>query len=360
MPPRLSRPPDHDEILGHLILTREGARPRALGRQVASGALVRIRPGCHLDADFLMSQPASWQRAEVIMVARILASSRAWSDSVAIGSSAALLHGLPRVWSYPDVHLEIPRATGHGQRPRVLPAVEVAGRLIAPPCRVHLHHAGHVRHMLAVDVRGTRVLAMEDAVLSTLLLDASEAGFVTACEGLRRMSGFTRRALDRSRLREARARQRLCDRLDALPARTRNRERARRLLERADAACDSVAEERLLFLLQSAGVQGLRTQHLVAHPTGKFYLDIGIPGLLLDIEFDGTAKYGNNPEIEQMVLDEQHQRAEALEAMGWVIVRFRWRELSDPAAVLHKIRAALRERGADLTIDPARALLAGV
>jgi very-short-patch-repair endonuclease len=358
MPASPRRTPDHSEVLDHLLL---GDAPRgrtSLAGRVEAGELVRIRRGCHVDADYLMAFPESWQRAEVVMVARIVGCARAWPRSTVVAGSSALLNGLPRARPYQDVHLVAPPSSCRGSRIRHLQAVEVRGRRIAPPGRLVIHPGGIEMGLAATVVDGVRALDVTGSVVSVVVRSPDEEGFVTACEGLRRLSRFDRRTPELSRLREATVRGLLLDRLDALPTGTRNLRRARWVVRRADAACDSVAEERLLHILRSAGVRGLRTQYLVVHPSGRYYLDIGIPGLLLDIEFDGARKYVEYSESVERALFEQRVRQHELEQLGWIVVRFAWPDLDSPVGVVRTIRGALRRHGRDLDIDPAMSFAA--
>ncbi len=48
----------------------------------------------------------------------------------------------------------------------------------------------------------------------------------------------------------------------------------------------------------------------------------------------------------------QALRQDELERKGWIVVRFTWRELDDPAHVVAKIRHALRRTGRSLVVDP--------
>ncbi len=59
-------------------------------------------------------------------------------------------------------------------------------------------------------------------------------------------------------------------------------------------------------------------------------------------EADGLGKYGTDPVAVRRALVEERARHQALEASGWIIVRWTWDELArDSTAVTARIRAAL-------------------
>lgn len=62
-------------------------------------------------------------------------------------------------------------------------------------------------------------------------------------------------------------------------------------------------------------------------------------------EADGLGKYGTDPVSVRRALAEERARHQALEAAGWIVVRWTWDELArDPASVIARIRAALQHR----------------
>lgn len=72
---------------------------------------------------------------------------------------------------------------------------------------------------------------------------------------------------------------------------------------------------------------------------GRLYrLDFALRQHRVAIEFDGEVKY-TGPEV----MEAQLRREEDLRSAGWVIVRFVWADLEDPAAVSERIRAAVVE-----------------
>lgn len=207
--------------------------------------------------------------------------------------------------------------------------------------------ASSTRRRLSTDYftpHGVSVMDMESAVVSAALLNPDRLGFVAACEGLRVLSRFSRRHMDASHAREERVRQALLDTLAQTSPGSRNRRKAEWLLQHADGACESVAEQLLLFILRRGNVSGLRTQHQVAHALGNSSLDIAIPQRMLCLEFDGRIKY-RGPDWDSVRFDEA-LREQALRELGWIIIRFAWRDLSRPESVLARVRGAMSSRAA--------------
>lgn len=52
-----------------------------------------------------------------------------------------------------------------------------------------------------------------------------------------------------------------------------------------------------------------------------------------------------------IVFAEQNLRELTLYQMGWIVVRLEWRDLSVPSLVLHKIASALERMGRELQFD---------
>lgn len=330
----------HEEMLRHFRFSADVRSRTTLSRQAARGELAQIRRGCYVESEYLRSRDTTWEVAEVVMLARIVASARACPGSVAVGTSAALLHALSRFEPSDSVTLARSGRT-HAPRRSILPAVVVGDDRFAPQGNLVVHHLSPVVIGTPEKILETQTASLDGTILSTALLSGRESGFVVACGGLARAGAFSRTEMDQSRLNERRVRSRLLRTLDQLPRRSRGISTAKWLLGAADAACESVGEQRLLYILRCAEVRGMKTQHLVAHRKGKYYLDMALPELMLGIEFDGQAKYGRTAEERLEAKSRELQREANLRAMGWEIVRFRWRDLDEPRNVLERVRMKL-------------------
>ncbi|MEY3733455.1 MAG: hypothetical protein RL347_814 [Actinomycetota bacterium] len=85
-------------------------------------------------------------------------------------------------------------------------------------------------------------------------------------------------------------------------------------------------------------------QQVVTGADGTDYrVDFCWPELKIIGEADGLEKYGNTPEQVRDAKRREHDRQRALEAAGWIIIRWSWDELArDPYAVIRRIMSALR------------------
>lgn len=340
----------NQQTVANLVVASKCASRHRLSVRIRRGELVRIHHGYYLETAYLMSLKHPWEQAEAVAVARIVACSQTRRNGVIIGLASAVLHGLAYFGSLDRIDIAFAPRKG-SLRHVDLEEVWVNGRRIAPPGRLVIHRSKYVNRCCTI--HGVRVLELDQAIISTALLNPVEVGFVTMCEGMARLSNYSRHTMDVSRIETEQVRKMLGECLDStevLPGKCR---RARWVISHADSACESVAEERLLCILRRSGVQGTQTQYLVGHPSGKYYLDIGIPELLLAIEVDGMVKYRDRNALGQVLFDEQ-QRELNLRRMGWCVVRFRWHELDDPDQVVRKISEEVQYFGRELRIDPNR------
>lgn len=111
-----------------------------------------------------------------------------------------------------------------------------------------------------------------------------------------------------------------------------------RIVALSDAKCESVGETRTRVLLLDLGLAP-RSQVVIHDHADHF---VGRVDFLIDdrivIEFDGAIKYEGDDRDE--VLEQQEARERRLTALGYVVVRLDWLDLSNPAVVLAKILAA--------------------
>ena len=92
------------------------------------------------------------------------------------------------------------------------------------------------------------------------------------------------------------------------------------------------------------GVPAPLIQWMVTGADGVDYrVDFCWPDLKVIGEADGLAKYGDTPAEVREAKRREHSRQRALEAAGWIVIRWTWDELArDPYAVMRRIMAALR------------------
>ena len=335
--------PTAEEVRSHMRFSSE-ERVLNLSGRVRSGELVVVRRGAHLEGDYLGQFTLRWEFSEVVGLARAIAVLHdGWA--AATGVTAAMLHGIPRLREGGDVHVWSPQRSG-GQNP-VLPPVVLPGTASVGPCRV-VRHGGGSGDVAPVEREGIRVLPLDVVVLSCCSTMPAPEAFVVACGALRSMSGYDKHRDVGGRLAEEAVRAGMLERISDLPSRARCRQVAREIVTAADAGCESVAEALLLWILRSHGVDAVVTQHRVTDGRHVFFIDLCIPGLMLAIEFDGRAKYGDDRNSVLDSFDHRDDRQKVLERMGYTVVRFRWNELADPEAVIAEIRTRLAHAGRDL------------
>jgi len=117
--------------------------------------------------------------------------------------------------------------------------------------------------------------------------------------------------------------------------------RARLVLAAADARSESPGESTLRWITLDPTLPRFVPQVEVVTRAGLFRVDLGNPKLKIALEFDGAIKYSGRFGPATRVLEEQARRQAALEAEGWIVVRFTWEDLADPGAVVARIQRAV-------------------
>lgn len=337
--------PSLQDVQSHLWLNRDKRLARVAVR-VASGQWVRVRVGAYLELPYLRDFEQSWHVHDAVNLARIAAVARSSPSAVMVGQSAALVHGLPRLRSVGHVHLGLPFRPGGGATalPAVLghPAVPVASSKI-----VRHRFPGLARN--SSWVAGVNVADLQMTAVTSCWIDTPEEAFVLVCAVLKRLSNFSKQRQEQCRAREEHHRQALI-RLAGAPGRGRSAAiRAIRLISLADAGCESIAEARLLWILRSHGLDRVSTQHKVVCEGQTFFIDIAIAGVKVALEFDGRIKYTGDAREQLGTFEQQQRRHQMLERAGWIVIRFMWEDLANPAAVIETIRQRLAHAGRSLT-----------
>lgn len=240
------------------------------------------------------------------------------TPAVVSHASAAALHGLP-LWRLPLDHVEItrepPARTDTGSRLRShaarLPAAErgsLDGIPLTSPARTVID--------LARSLPFAPALVVADAALFAKKVTAEQLS-----ESLERSAGRP------------------------------GARRARRVVAAADARSESVGESRSRALMIEYGIPLPDLQVEVRAPDRTLIgrTDFAWRKYRLLGEFDGRVKYGRLLRPGQDPGDavwEEKQREDALRAEGWGVVRWIWRELDPPAALVARIRRQLSARTA--------------
>jgi very-short-patch-repair endonuclease len=118
--------------------------------------------------------------------------------------------------------------------------------------------------------------------------------------------------------------------------------RARAVIAVADGAAESAGESLLRWELLDAGLPVPVLQAPVDTRLGRRWVDLAWPEARVAVEFDGRAKYGDDPSRAADALVAEKRRQDAIEEEGWRVLRVDWRDLSHPEAVTGRIARAWR------------------
>lgn len=319
-------------------------RARRLPEDTRSG-LLRIHPGVHLPRETITSLNSPWDQRNAITLARIIAAVHAKKGSQPFARSAAMLSGWSALDEDPTIHLRI--RTGGSTAAINFPELTIGGRFIAPATRTVQH-----RSRSLAPAKPTFTIPDRDEsiqiLLQCLLTSPGEEAFAFACQGLQSLLGGRPGRDFGWRRRESAVKEEVLRAIDALPVGTRHKRSARWIIEHASAGCESIGEIKLLWILQAAGVKGIVTQVEVSDAYIRYYIDLGIPGLKIAIEFDGRGKYGVSAQAQLDAIAEQEARQRELEIRGWIFLRFTWADLSKPQTIIDRVEALIRSRGGSM------------
>lgn len=303
---------------------------RGLSRAYTKGHLVRVRKGVYYSKPAWLELKA-WERYAVT-VAAVAAS----DPSVTFCYLTAL-----RVWELPlprvpdHVHMITPSPHKAGTLPPTTRAAKDPKTGLTGLERVRGY--GLCRHhweAAIVRVRGVGVTSLVQTVLDCVVrLELPEAvAVVDAVLGSRRRKG---EGLTRADLAQA----------SAGLASAAKRRRVLEVLALADEAAESVGESRSRALIHILGLPAPVLQHSFDDPDGFiartdfFWPEYGIIG-----EFDGDAKYLDDELLgsrstRQAILAEK-KREDRLRALGYTVVRWDWKAVTDPEVLRRKLEAA--------------------
>lgn len=299
-----------DEILPTATLLSSGYSSDEIARLVRGGQLVRVRRGAYARPDDDHRTPEERHR-------RLLTATRPQlrSDGVISHVSAAILHGLP-VWesALGSVHLTRTR-TGGGKRRRL---VEVHTSSLAASDVVTLDGVAVTSLARTVADLG-RCLPFEQAVA---------AGDQALRQGLQ--AGDLQQVLVRAR---------------GWPGVSQ----ARRMAGFLDAASESAGESVSRVRIQEAQLPAPALQFDVLGLHGEL---VGRSDFCWEEqrtlgEFDGKIKYGRllapGQTVEEVVYREK-LRQDALNDLGWTVVRWVWADLYRRGVIADRLRRAFVRR----------------
>lgn len=326
-------------VAAHVLHTSEIPRLN-LQQGVKDGTYVRIVRGYYLRAKLLDTFTRGWQTTHAVRLARIIAiSRRRGDDQVAVGLAAAWIHGVGYAGSNPCIMF----APHHGSRglsgtlePVVRGVQELVGTMDLRRVRRAIPR-GWIGTFL-----GIRALTIEGTIawLATTL-PAREA-IVAGSLLLRKLVGF-----DRERPRESDAKaetaKEAITRVLAEETLWPGRMSAAAVIRRLNPAVESVAEGRLLVILQDAELMPrARMQYLICSDRPKVFADFAFIAERLVLEFDGMEKLREaGGTLDPAAVKRLMQRDDRMVQNDWRVMHIYWADLDNPPKLLERIRKAL-------------------
>lgn len=302
---------EHGLVMRRAVLAR-GGRDRDLALAVRRGALVRLRPGTHCDAETW--QAADERQRHVLLVRGTM--NKACVDVVASHVSAAAVLGSP-LW-------ELPTSTVHLTRPD-----QRGGRAEAGVTQ----HRGQLLETDVVQQYGIAVTGPARTIIDLSCLEGVDLEHVLpVADDL-----LHRGLLSPDELRDAHSQ------AQRWPG-SRMTELVVRL---ADGRRESVGETRTFYVMWQHGVPYAVPQVDVADTDGVHLgrLDFAWPELGVWLEFDGKQKYLEHRRPGESIVDavlREKRRQERIErATGWRCIRITWADLHQPRAMAAYINSVL-------------------
>jgi hypothetical protein len=270
----------------------------------------RLRRGVYLTTE-LPRAPEVLHRLAVANVARRMSGRSAISHQ-----SAAVLHGIP-LWKVPRRQVHVTQTGRATSRKAVT---------------LYTHPAGSEFDIVRID--GLPVVGAARTVVDLARTLSFEEGVVAADGALHR------RIVTPDEIQ-----------FELLAARGRTgAARAAAVVAFANGRSESVGESRSRVLMRRAGLPIPELQVMVRDSTGVAIgrCDFGYSAVRVAAEFDGMVKYGRllrqGEESGDAVFREK-QREDRLRDAGWIVTRWVWDELGNPAVIVSRVREALRRAG---------------
>lgn len=305
-----------DELRSYILttdqLTAHGHSAQSLGRAVAAGGLVRLRPGFYVEG-----HARELDRDERHLLS-VLATDAALSAPVFTHWSAAMLLGLPD-WGLPLRKVAVSRH-GHAQRSR---STRLVRHDLCPLTAEEIVTVDGVS-MTSADRTIIDIARACDRVPSVAVADAGmNRGLVTAVS--------------------------LSDALDRASGRS-GVKRARPILGMTDGASESVAETRSRLCFSEYGLPEPETQVDIFDRDGRFVgrVDFLWPEFGIIGECDGFGKYfdGADEMETRRRLGAEKDRDALLTALGYRVIHWRWADFERPWLLVQRIRDVLHAAAA--------------
>ena len=328
-----------ESIRASLVIADSHAAKDRIHRRARKGELIRLLAGIYIPSARLIGL-SSREGKTAVFIARMCAASLRYSDYVISGVTAAYLLGLPAEEQIEKLTLYAPSR----ERPREIhfPAITIdkSERFSAVTIAVSRPRS----QVSSLQYLGFRIATPARVVVDCARLLNEQQGFPIACAGLARACQFDRFRQDESRARQEEARGEFHEALADTPLNTIGRERARWMIDRADAGCESPGESLVLLALLRAGINGMTTQEEVQVAGHTYFIDIALPNLKIAIEFDGRIKYGDTVDEVHDSIEAEQRRQRNLERAGWTVIRVRWADLRVIDEVVAQVLVAIRAK----------------
>lgn len=300
-----------DELRSSIFTTDQliarGYSSQSVGRAVADGALVRLRPGFYVDGH------ARERNRDERHLLSVLAADSAMDGPVFSHWSAALIHGLPD-WGLPLRKVSVSRL-GHALRSR--------------STRIVRHDLCPLAPDEIIDIDGLSVTSADRTIIDIARICDRVPSVAVADAGLNRRL-VTAKCLD--------------DALERAAGRA-GIKRARFAIALADDASESVAESRSRLCFAEFGLPEPETQVDIFDKAGNFigrvdflWREYGVIG-----ECDGFGKYfdGADSVETRRRLGAEKDRDARLAALGFRLIHWRWDDLERPWLLIQRIRDVL-------------------
>ena len=300
--------------------------------------LVPVGFGAYLPKSAIRPESKPWEVRGTVTAAR--ASAACFTPDGAqraalTGEAALMLHGIPTWHSAPAIHVRV-GAKGNGER-LLLPTVRVDG-LVAPQAEL-------VRHRVQGGPPPGPGISVDivTAAVDSARFEHPLVAWVGMCGALARLSRFHAFKQVDSRRREAAIKKQLMEQADQLRGRPGHR-RVEAIIRGADAGVEGPGEGALHWLVSAIlredqrEAAAIRTQWPVGGQ--RYFIDLAIPGLKLDLEFDGVEKTRDYAQGKRWI-----DRQNWLLREGWTQLRHSTPELMYPEALGRKLAAELGSNG---------------
>lgn len=330
--PRFDSATSVEMAVANLVVSRRATSKRTAAL-LREGRIIRIFRNVYVHTRYLYGL-SKWELYARATLLRACAVALALGERNVLSHDTALfLAGVELTDILPDIHVS--RSGRWGGKQAILPAINIPGGPTVPAVRL-IRHGVHIPNGWVSSIEGVCFALSEYAAAQCACTLRAKEAVVMLSGALRRMSSFNRFRMAESRRRETFLRAEIASLLEAMP-RCHGKARARVVLVAADAACESVPERELLWILKAAGLRDVRTQGVVLDGGDVYYVDFRLGNTRIVIEFDGKDKYGEFPDQILRSLTARDQRQKRLESHGLIVLRFEYFELANPQIVIDEV-----------------------